>query len=199
MIKSNDDVREFETGSHRGNPAGKGRMDLLPAYSVLQANNIITDTEQSADNYDYKKYLYEAMICAIRCLECESTVTLSCAARAACIATGLYETSCAYTEDIAENIETVGSLDINGYFAYGLKQVSIHYEEGALKYGENNWKLGQPISVFLDSGLRHTVKAIAGITDEHHLRAAAWNYLCAIWTLKYKPEMNDITIEYYNN
>lgn len=183
-------IREFETGSRRGNPAGKGRMDLLPAESVLNIYTAVTETETSTEPHTYVEYLKEALVSAMKYMSNGSKYSLVIAARAACIAVGIYESIHGDNED-----DKADPSDTEGCLAFGLKQVSIHYEEGASKYGENNWKLGQPISVFLDSGLRHTIKAIAGITDEHHPRAAAWNFMCAIWTLKYKPEMNNIVCD----
>ncbi len=50
-----------------------------------------------------------------------------------------------------------------------------HFENGAKKYGDRNWEKGQPMSVFLDSAMRHTAKFLAGLRDEDHLAAAMWN------------------------
>lgn len=66
--------------------------------------------------------------------------------------------------------------------AHAIFLVSRQFEEGAKKYGTNNWKLGQPLSRFLCSGLRHLFKHMAGHTDERHDVAAAWNILCMIET-----------------
>lgn len=71
-------------------------------------------------------------------------------------------------------------------------QVSIHYKEGAKKYKPNNWKLGIPISSYISSGLRHLFKHVDGQTDERHDRAFVWNMLGAMWTMKHKPEMDDL-------
>lgn len=57
-----------------------------------------------------------------------------------------------------------------------------HYEKGAVKYGDRNWEKGQPLSVYLDSALRHTYKWACGHTDEDHLIAAVWNLMAAWWT-----------------
>lgn len=74
-----------------------------------------------------------------------------------------------------------------------LLDVAIHFEEGAKKYGENNWQKGIPLHSYIDSAIRHFLKYKAGITDEQHGRAFVWNILCAIWTFKNKPELNDFT------
>jgi len=65
-----------------------------------------------------------------------------------------------------------------------LLEASKQFEEGAEKYGENNWKLGIPVNVFLDSAIRHYLKTLRGDTDEPHWRAFAWNLLSALWTVK---------------
>lgn len=71
--------------------------------------------------------------------------------------------------------------------------VSIHYEEGAKKYGEHNWEKGIPLHCFLDSAIRHHLKYLRGDKDESHKRAFIWNILGAIWTVQNRPECNDVT------
>lgn len=52
-----------------------------------------------------------------------------------------------------------------------------HFEEGAKKYEENNWKL-LPTWTFMDSGMRHLAKHKIGYKDENHLISAIWNLVC---------------------
>lgn len=73
-----------------------------------------------------------------------------------------------------------------------LMELSIHYEEGAKKYSEYNWQKGIPCHCYIDSGLRHLMKFFRGDTDERHDRAFIWNMVGLLWTLKHKPELNDI-------
>lgn len=73
-------------------------------------------------------------------------------------------------------------------------EVSKHYEDGCLKYGEKNWMKGIPCHCFLDSAIRHYFKYKRGDTDEPHDRAFIWNILGLIWTLNNKPELNDIWV-----
>ena len=75
-----------------------------------------------------------------------------------------------------------------------LLEVSIHFEEGAKKYGENNWQKGIPVHCYIDSAVRHYIKFLRGDKDEPHDRAFCWNIMCAIWTRKHKPELNDYSI-----
>lgn len=72
-----------------------------------------------------------------------------------------------------------------------LLEVSKHFEDGAKKYGENNWQKGIPVRCYIDSAVRHYLKFLRGDKDEPHDRAFVWNILCAIWTCKHKPELND--------
>lgn len=72
-----------------------------------------------------------------------------------------------------------------------LLEVSKHFEEGAKKYGENNWRKGIPTHCYIDSAVRHYLKYLRGDKDEPHDRAFVWNILCCIWTCIHKPELND--------
>lgn len=52
------------------------------------------------------------------------------------------------------------------------------FENGAIKYGPNNWRKGIPLSRYMDSGLRHAMKYLRGDRDEDHLSQAIWNFMC---------------------
>lgn len=69
-------------------------------------------------------------------------------------------------------------------------EVAKHFEEGAKKYGENNWQKGIPVNCYINSAVRHYLKWLRGDKDEPHDRAFCWNIMCAIWTCKHKPELN---------
>lgn len=71
-------------------------------------------------------------------------------------------------------------------------EVSEHMEAGAAKYGERNWEKGIPAHCFVDSAVRHYLKWRRGDEDERHDRAFCWNILCLMWTLRHKPECNDL-------
>lgn len=76
-----------------------------------------------------------------------------------------------------------------------LLEVAKHFEDGAKKYGENNWQKGIPVRCYIDSAVRHYLKYLRGDKDEPHDRAFCWNILCAIWTCNHKPELNDYNKE----
>ena len=82
-------------------------------------------------------------------------------------------------------------------YANMMLEVSHLYEDGALKYGENNWQNGMPLKCYIDSGTRHYLKTLRGDDDEPHYRGFVWNLLCACWTIDNVPGALDelVTIE----
>lgn len=103
------------------------------------------------------------------------------------------------TGDYNSLIDALAQFDAAGIsWADVFLEVAIHFEEGAKKYGENNWQKGIPVRRYVDSALRHFFKWYRGDTDEPHSRAFVWNILCAIWTCKHKPELNEYRKESEN-
>ena len=76
--------------------------------------------------------------------------------------------------------------------AHALLRLAKLYEAGAAKYGRYNYQKGIPISSFIDSGIRHLFKYLAGENDEDHLASAAFNILGAMEMEEVKPEMQDV-------
>lgn len=68
--------------------------------------------------------------------------------------------------------------------AYALRQIALVAEQGGKKYAEHNWRLGQKVSRYLDSAIRHLQDYQAGLRDELHLAQAAWNCMSAIETIR---------------
>ena len=97
------------------------------------------------------------------------------------------------TGEVAHLFNTLGDFIPDAFDSWSnmLLEVSMHFEEGAEKYGEDNWKKGLPVKCYINSAVRHYLKWLRGDTDERHDRAFCWNILCAIWTCKHKPELND--------
>ena len=76
-------------------------------------------------------------------------------------------------------------------------EVGKHFEEGAKKYGENNWQKGIEPKYYIDSAIRHYLKWRRGDKDEPHDRAFVWNIMCCIWEVDWhkkeeKEEKEDI-------
>ena len=83
-----------------------------------------------------------------------------------------------------KSIQCFGMADL-------LLSVAHRFEDGAMKYGDNNWRRGIPCSCYIDSAVRHYLKWRRGDTDENHADAFAWNILCCIWTAQNMPELNE--------
>lgn len=71
-------------------------------------------------------------------------------------------------------------------------ELSLHYRDGAAKYGEHNFRKGIPCHCYIDSAIRHLLKWHDGWEDEPHDRAVLWNLFGLAWTLTNKPELNDL-------
>ena len=56
-----------------------------------------------------------------------------------------------------------------------LRAVSKRFEDGAVKYGRDNWQKGIPVSRYVDSIYRHLWAFMEGDVDEDHLSAVIWN------------------------
>lgn len=57
---------------------------------------------------------------------------------------------------------------------------AVIMEAGAKKYSANNWRKGMPISIYINSAIRHLEKYKMGLRDEPHLWQALWNVSCAV-------------------
>ena len=67
-----------------------------------------------------------------------------------------------------------------------LRRLAVRYENGAKPgaYGPRNWEKGQPLCAsYLDSCERHLQQLKAGLTDDDHAAAAAWNLFGFMQTL----------------
>lgn len=71
-----------------------------------------------------------------------------------------------------------------------LLEVSVHFEEGARKYGPNNWRKGLPPLCYMDSAIRHYLKYRRGDKDENHNRAFVWNLMACIWEVDHHENKN---------
>lgn len=70
----------------------------------------------------------------------------------------------------------------NWSLPHAMLELSKHFEQGAIKYGERNWEKGLPESCYIDSAIRHYLKWMDGQDDEPHDRAVLWNLICLWWT-----------------
>lgn len=99
-----------------------------------------------------------------------------------------------YFKDDGKTVHLYDALKLFAKKAYDgscetmLLEVSKHFEEGALKYGDNNWQKGIPVDCYMDSAIRHYLKYLRGDTDEPHDRAFVWNLMCCIWEVDHREK-----------
>jgi len=150
-IKDSGDRTEFKTGAVRDMREGKGRCDLMPLEVVGIA---------SGQPIILKMKMF---------LDSMDTSHLY-----AC----LNDFAAVYDDG-----ETKASAKYIGDTRYCTMflEVAKHFEEGAKKYGENNWQKGIPVHCYIDSAIRHYLKWLRGDKDEPHDRAFVWNIMCCIW------------------
>lgn len=85
-----------------------------------------------------------------------------------------------------------GRFDLLPFHA--LTRLAQHFENGAVKYGDNNWRRGQNTRRYMSSALRHLTKYMLKQKDEDHLAAALWNIACLIET-EYMIETGELPKE----
>lgn len=162
VLKDSGDRTEFATGAVRDMQTGKGRCDLLPLDVVADFVKLIK-FENSVDP------LAADVFDALEDFRGTGNGNFLVKALAAFM-----------------------SMDSSfPRWTTMLLEVSKHFEDGAVKYGENNWQKGIPVHCYINSGVRHFIKWLRGDDDEPHDRAFCWNIMCAIWTCKHKPDLND--------
>lgn len=162
-IKDSGDRTEFETGAVRDMHEGKGRCDLMPLDVIAQYYSIAVDWTSCVvnDNSDDVRKTLNAIHEFINS------------------GSDIYLMEALVHFKAFKDVETMFLED------------AIHFEEGAKKYGDNNWRKGIPVRCYIDSAVRHYLKYLRGDKDERHDRAFCWNILCCIWTCKHHPELND--------
>lgn len=176
-IKMDGEPDKFEGGAIRYSKRGKGRFDLLPGevvYLIIEYGELIfkeSDTIQVSlsdiikDAYidDVNRYI-QTIFDFIAIEYAQGKIV----------------------DEKSHVIELTYTAWFDG-FVHALKDLAIHYEYGAEKYGVDNWKHGIPLiggdrgGSFTDSGLRHLNQYLSGETDEKHGVAFMWNFVNAIY------------------
>lgn len=81
---------------------------------------------------------------------------------------------------------------------HALRAVARRFEDGATKYGRDNWRKGIPTSRYVDSLYRHLWQLMEGDTSEDHGGAVIWNAMCLVETKRLietgelPSELNDL-------
>ena len=163
-IKDSGTRREFQSGAVRDIAEGKGRCDLLPMDVI-------------ADFVRYDRRIDPCMK-GIDILDCIMLYLK-----------GPHDSS---DENLIFHALITFAKDRNWSTPDMILEVSKHFEDGCNKYGERNWEKGIPAHCYIDSALRHYFKWLRYDADEPHDRAFVWNLLCLLWTMRHKPECNDL-------
>jgi hypothetical protein len=74
----------------------------------------------------------------------------------------------------------------------GLERLVALYTRGADKYGDNNWRKGQPVSRYWASLLRHAFMWAMGYRKEDHLAAVCWNAFGIMHVEAYPDKFADL-------
>lgn len=169
-LKDSGARREFASGAVRDIAEGKGKCDLLPLDIVGKLFRHYTMYNPDPDidqNFDYAvETILNNIDDFIRNGQSSEPI---------------YDVICTFIK-----ISDFKSLPD------AMMEVSKHYEDGARKYAERNWEKGISCHCYVDSGVRHLLKWLDGWTDEPHDRAFLWNMLGLLWTVKHRPECNDL-------
>lgn len=164
-IKFSEETKEFETGAHRGG-GSKYPMEYLPLVEVIQVLKIANSLPSYNEEDGYIKISEN-----IELFKKTGKLNL-----------------------IAEAGAIFGKLNFKNMFEC-LGQTSLHFKQGADKYGYNNWQLGMRLFDYVGSLSRHLVKIVEKWDDEPHETAFMWNIFAIMWTVKKLPQMNNLPIQ----
>ena len=181
------------TGAMRDMAPGKGRCDLLPANALTSLHEFL-EKDTAKGNDIFRQWLINCYMQLLEYLNNPSEETSLLRGANYILAAMEYKEQ--YFSDTRDQ-DAPDSFYSKVKYPYPLAiiRLAVHYENGAKKYSDRNWEKGLPISNFLDSGIRHCLKAIDGWEDEDHLAAVAWNILGAGWTLARYPELQDLPLQ----
>ena len=106
-------------------------------------------------------------------------------------------------QETGKTVHLLNALDefdgFDGSWSTMFLEVAKHFEEGAEKYGENNWQKGLPPHCYINSAVRHYLKWRRGDKDEPHDRAFVWNLMCCIWEVEYSPRAKGREVQLGSN
>lgn len=201
-LKDSGDRREFDTGAVRDMAEGKGRMDLIPWNIALKIREYMYSHYRIPCSEDIVTTLLDRFSCIEWCLNDDTREILE----------ENFENAAAYwimfryyyndinmlaNATICDNIG-LSSETMTRIWATAMLDVAKHFEDGARKYSDNNWRKGIPVWCYFDSASRHLMKTILGWNDEPHDRAVLWNLMCGAWTAANESAKIDAPSEVLN-
>lgn len=185
-IKMDGEKDSFEGGAIRYTKKGKGRYDLIPSqqihdildYAKLNWDNIVGKDDEFCSIHNILMSAYPDADDLTYDNYIEIIINII-----------------RYCYIVAANNKIFDAFMMG--FVKMLKDLAVHYEMGAEKYGVDNWKNGIPETKgerggsFRDSGLRHLQQLLDGKTDEPHQIAAIWNFIGAMYVRKHQDNKID--------
>lgn len=182
-LKMDGEKAAFESGAIRYTKTGKGRYDLIP-------NDVIADII----GYAQDKFYERNMICISKADIIEDAYRGEADDRFSNTIINLiihhYAPADIVTNDMGLPAMEATIVSFMDGFANMMKDLAVHYENGAEKYGVDNWKKGIPVTggdrggSFMDSAMRHLTQYLVGLEDEPHYISCIWNCACGLWTLR---------------
>ena len=188
-LKMDGEKAQFETGAIRYTKTGKGRYDLIPdnvisdvfgnAMDLLREQHVLSVTKANIIDAAYRGDPYDRFT--------DTIINLVAYHYAPADIVQDKDGLTAHEVTIVSFTEGMPSM---------LKDLAIHYENGAEKYGVDNWKKGIPVTggdrggSFMDSAMRHLAQYLAGLTDEPHQISCIWNCVCGLYTLHQEQMKN---------
>lgn len=70
-----------------------------------------------------------------------------------------------------------------------MKRMAETYGEGALKYGDDNWRKGMPEKSLINHFMAHLVQHLSGDRKEDHLAHMCWGVMTLMWMQENMPAM----------
>lgn len=181
-LKMDGEKAAFDSGAIRYTKTGKGRYDLIPgdvisdiigyAIDLFEDNNTVTVSKADIIEVAYRGEVEDRFKNTIINLVIQ-----------------YYAPADVIQDDRGLPAAEVSIVSFMDGMANMLKDLAIHYENGAEKYGVDNWKKGIPVTggdrggSFMDSAMRHLAQYLIGLTDEPHQISCIWNCVCGLWTL----------------
>ena len=185
-IKVTGTSMTYGDGAIRNTKEGKGRFDLIPPEPMDIIDKrfgeicSVKDFEYLNDEMDiYRRAMRIHKSFGILPQECDNIadVIISIIAYSHNRTSGVYFDTHAFFDEFMKS------------FMSTMKELAVHFENGAKIYGEHNCEKGIPKWSFIDSGLRHLTQFLNGEDDENHYISAIWNFWMLLWTvLKEKSE-----------
>lgn len=196
MLQDSGERTKFKSGAVRDLSKGKGRMDLVPldtlaSFLTYCAKKLKSSRQQISL---YIKYNVDDMSSSEELCTTNEKKQLENLSFGGLIIGDIYD---AVEEEKGGNpdIDFVVSKIFDSIIAFSFMagidicsmiiELSKHYEDGAIKYEEDNWKKGIPLKSYVDSGVRHLIEYIRGDTDDPHGRAFIWNMFGYVWTFRH--------------